>query len=345
MKGLRVGVDSYSLKPLGLTAFEVLDWVARNGGEGVQFSEINLPAGRTLDAAFLQELGHRAREKGLYLEWGGGQHIPFDLQTWQPKDLLPINRQAAAQAQALGARVVRSCSGGLMRWSDSAPPTEALLRAMVPGLRAQMPMLADHGIVLAIELHFEFTTFELARLFEMCDARPGGPLGICLDTMNLLIMLEDPHLATQRILPWVVATHVKDGALKFGSEGLIAFPTAIGEGQIDLARIVTMLSGLERSIHLSLEAHGGRFSIPLFDATFLTRFPDLTAIELSRLVRLARDGERRIAEGTLAVLEREDWPLQCEARVRADLLRLGSIAAGVRSSGDHLPRGGGRVGA
>ena len=31
----------------------------------------------------------------------------------------------------------------------------------------------------------------------MCDAPPGGWLGICLDTMNLLTMLEEPVAATR----------------------------------------------------------------------------------------------------------------------------------------------------
>jgi hypothetical protein len=66
------------------------------------------------------------------------------------------------------------------------------LRETARALRDQKALLTDFGVVLAIELHFEFTTFELLRLFEMCGARPGEYLGVCLDTMNLLTMLEDP---------------------------------------------------------------------------------------------------------------------------------------------------------
>ena len=84
---------------------------------------------------------------------------------------------------------------------------------MAAALREQKPMLRDFGVILAIETHFEFTSFELLRLFEMCGAVPGEYLGICLDTMNLLTMLEDPVLAARRLLPWVVTTHIKDGGL------------------------------------------------------------------------------------------------------------------------------------
>ena len=71
---------------------------------------------------------------------------------------------------------------------------------------------------------------------------PGDTLGICLDTMNLLVMLEEPVRGTERVLPWVTATHIKDGDLVFGSEGMCAFPTEIGHGSLDLASIARRLA-------------------------------------------------------------------------------------------------------
>ena len=56
MRKLKVGVDSYSLKPLDLSPFEMLEWAVLNGADGVQFSEINVRPGTALDRIFLQEL-------------------------------------------------------------------------------------------------------------------------------------------------------------------------------------------------------------------------------------------------------------------------------------------------
>ena len=327
MKPFRVGIDSYSLSPLRLAPFDVLAWTHRHGGAGVQFSEINLPEGRGLDDGLLRELAQQARDLGLYLEWGGAQHIPFDTDTWQPKDLLAINTTAARQARSIGATIVRSCSGGLMRWGDTAPPTEALLRAMADTLKAQQPMLRDLNVVLAIELHFEFTTFELLRVFERCGAEPGGPLGICLDTMNLLTMLEDPVAGTERILPWVVATHIKDGGLMLSDTGLTSFTAEVGTGLVDLRRILALLCTLDHPLNLSIEDHGGQFDIPIFDETFLTRFPDLRTTELARLVQMAHVGRQRVAAGTLAPLPRLEWPQLCAARVARGLRTLQHLVA------------------
>jgi 3-oxoisoapionate decarboxylase len=310
----RVGIDSYTLDPLGLSPFEALDWAVAHGSGGLQFSGLSPEWAARADDAFLDDLAAKARDLGLYLEWGGASHVPFDMETWQPRETRDLNLRAAGQAARLGTEVIRSCSGGLMRWKDDAPSTETFLEEMARSLRSQMPMLHDFGVVLAIELHFEFTTFELLRLFDMCGAQPGGCLGICLDTMNTLTLLEDPAAAAERILPWVVATHVKDGALALDDEGFFSFPTAAGTGLVDFPHIFTLLAGLDREVTLSLEDHGGSFPIPVFDSSFLARFPDLTVSELSRLVRLAGTGARRLRDGSLRITERDTWPLHCESR-------------------------------
>jgi sugar phosphate isomerase/epimerase len=325
MQPFRVGIDSYSLHPLHLSPFEVLNWVKAHNGDGVQFTEVHPGEQQKLDAAYLRELARSARDMGLYLEWGGGQHMPFDTATWKPKDVFPINETAAKQASALGARIIRSCSGGLMRWGDEAPPTEFLLRETARALKDQMSMLADYGVVLAIELHFEFTTFELLRLFEMCGAEPGGSLGICLDTMNLLTMLEDPVAGTERILPWVVAVHAKDGALVPGVRGLISFTTELGAGSVDFKPILTRLATLGAPLNLSIEDHGGSFNLPVFDSTFLSRFPDLTPWELSRLFKLAYAGHAKFVGKEITILARSEWPGLCGDRVARDLQNLKGI--------------------
>jgi sugar phosphate isomerase/epimerase len=324
-RAFRVGVDSYSLRPLNLNPFGLLDWVKKNGGAGVQFSEVNLPPGRRLDKTYLQDLAHYARDQRLYLEWGGGQHIPFDLRTGQPVDIFKVNRRAAEQAQTLGLSAVRSCSGGLMRWTDDSPPTGVLLQAMTQSLRAQRPMLGDLGVILAIETHFEFTTFELLRLFASCGVRPGEYLGVCLDTMNLLTMLEDPLLATKRILPWVVMTHIKDGGLLLSENGLISFPVEAGKGIVDFEEIIRILANLDRRLPLSLEDHGGEFLIPIFNPSFLLRFPDLNVVELCRLLSLALESRRLFERGDLAIVERSRWPEVCEGRVRNGIQNIKRI--------------------
>jgi sugar phosphate isomerase/epimerase len=331
VKRFRVGIDAYSLKPLGLSPFELLEWAIINRADGVQFSETNLPPSPTPDRALLEDLKSYASENGLYIEWGGGEHIPLDLATGRKKDIATINKKAAAEARLLGVDTVRSCSGGLMRWDKDSRPTEELLRVTAAALREQRAMLRDAGVVLAVETHFEFTSFELIRLFETAGAEPGGELGICLDTMNLLTMLEDPANATERLLPWVVTTHIKDGGLLLAPGGLVSFTAEAATGVVDFETILERLSTLPRTVHLSIEDHGGDFLIPVSDPEFLARFPDLTVVELAQLLGLASRSQSLKNERKLGPVPRERWPEICEQRVRRDLRAVRRIVEqGVR---------------
>jgi sugar phosphate isomerase/epimerase len=325
MKELRIGIDNYCLHPLGLSPLEELKWARENQAEGVQFSGLHPEGSAKADEAYLRDLAAYARENNLYLEWGGGQHIPFELETWKEKDLFSINRRAAEQALMLGTRIVRSCSGGLMRWDDKSLMTETLLQKMAESLLSQRQMLRDHNVLLALETHFEFTTHELLRLFDRCEAEPGDFMGICLDTMNLLTMLEDPLEATRRILPWVVSTHIKDGAVLLNEEGLGTFPAEIGFGVIDLREICHLLTRIPEKVHLSIEDHGGSFHLPVFDPLFLSKFPDLTPGEFARIMRLTLRTKEKMDKGELAITKRDDWPQICEPRIKRDILSLSQL--------------------
>lgn len=315
----KIGIDQYCLHPLALGPVAILDWAASHGAEGVAFSGFPADQQGCLDEGLLRETRQEAARRGLYIEWGGATHIPRDMTSWASIDIEPINRRAVEQASLVGARIIRSCSGGLMRWQREAPPTETLLSDTAEALDRQRSIFEDNGVTLAIETHFEFTSHELLRIFDQCDAEPGGWLGICLDTMNLLTLLEEPVAATTRLLPWIVSTHVKDGALLLDDDGLASFTTAVGDGIVDLARIVSLVASLGRDIHLSIEDHGGCFHLPIFDPVFLSRFPDLGVQEFAALVQLAG-----VAAGTPTCVPtpRDHWPSLLETRVPADIERL-----------------------
>ena len=160
----------------------------------------------------------------------------------------------------------------------------------------------------------------------MCEAEPGGWLGICLDTMNLMTMLEHPVTAAGRLLPWVVSTHVKDGGVLRAPGGLITFPAPIGDGIVDLGAIIRRLDTLDRPVTLSVEDHGGSFLLPVHDEAFLSRFPDATGQDLSAMLQLADATEDRPA---CRPLDRADWPAMCEARLAHDLVMLRRLAGAV----------------
>jgi sugar phosphate isomerase/epimerase len=325
MKPFRIGIDERTLGPLGLSPFETLDWAIMNEADGVQFSG---GAGQAPDRSFLRELAQYAEENRLYLEWGGGEYIPLDPATGRPRDIAAVNRAVAEQAHALGVDTVRAAAVGPKRWEPGAVSADELLDLSARSLREQGSLLRDLGVTLALETQSVFTTFELLRLFEKCDVRPGEHLGICLDTMNALTTLEDPAEAAERVLPWVVTTHIKDGALLLAEDGFVAFAAEAGTGVVDLETIIGKLGTLDRRINLSLEDHSGGVSVPAFAPGFPATFPDLSAIELLALLKLSMKGQRLLDEGGLSILEPDRWSEHCERRVKRSLRALRRLAGG-----------------
>ncbi len=324
----KIGIDNYGLYPLGLDPLETLQWALDHRADGVAFSGLDEVSRSKCNPQYLKEIARFARDNNLYLEWGGGQHIPRDLGNWGIRELVEINRKSAEEARILGARIIRSCSGGLMRWNPDSLSTVQLMEEMAEELSSQLQMLRDHQVVLAIETHFEFTTFELLRVFEWCNVSPGDSLGICLDTMNLLTMLEDPLAATERILPWVVSTHIKDGAITIIDKGLRTYPCALGDGIVDLESIISLLSGIDKRINLSVEDHGGEFDLPVSDLRFLKEFPDLSSGEFDKIMNLASKSQNLSESGMCEPLPREDWPQHCEKRLGEDIITLKRIVNG-----------------
>jgi hypothetical protein len=125
-----------------------------------------------------------------------------------------------------------------------------------------------------------------------------------------------------------VTTHVKDGGLLLTDEGFVSFTAEAGKGVIDLGAVFEALASVHPHITLTVEDHGGDFLIPVHDAGFLARFPDLAVPELVRLLGLSVRTRGLVDAGKLAVLPRDRWPAACEARVKRDLRAVRRIVEG-----------------
>jgi sugar phosphate isomerase/epimerase len=143
--------------------------------------------------------------------------------------------------------------------------------------------------------------------------------------MNLLTMLEDPLAATERILPWIVSTHIKDGGIFPGKHGLITFPSPLGRGIVDMKSVIKKLESLDKEIYLSVEDHGGSFFLPINEDWFIGRFPDLSGDEYNKLLDYTKITSGKIKDGELKVTERTDWPMICEERTKTDIRNLKTI--------------------
>jgi hypothetical protein len=93
---------------------------------------------------------------------------------------------------------------------------------------------------------------------------------------------------------------------------------------VDLSGVIRHLERSDRSIHLSVEDHGGSFSLPIRDEGFLAKFPDATEEEMTAIATLAR---RTQQADHCVPTERADWPGLCEARMSQNLIAAKRLVA------------------
>ncbi|GAA3667240.1 sugar phosphate isomerase/epimerase [Nocardioides ginsengisoli] len=344
----RIGTDSSKFPaPAGTDAAWLLQKAASAGLEGVFFRSA-LELSPTLDVGELTALRQQADELDLYLEVGAAKINPFaapeapEIRALGDGDyLLGIERIVAACAAAgiheiwaatanykfdLAGRLACDRYRTDVTWEEQLRATAKVMAELAPVLRA-------HGSHLNIETHEEITTFELVRLVE-----EGGPdaFGITFDTANVLIRGEDPVAAARRVAPYTRQTHVRDGALFFTDQGLCRMLAPCGQGVIDWPALMAALVGAPRRA-LSIEGIMGRrfqLPIPIYDPLWHAGQPDMTTVEITELVRLARAYDAAVARGerrSLASLsepadddERERFVLDSVAHLRAVAVGIGA---------------------
>ena len=229
---LRLGLDIFSLRSQGWSAFEHLDFAARRGVRVAHYSEIRLLGG--LDPEHLRRVRAHADERGIELELGMLSICPssgiFDASKGSAEEQIAAMLPAA---RILGSAFVRCVVG---RLEDRRLPggIEARMADTVRVLKNVRSKVVDAGLKLAIENHAgDMQGRELKTLIE--EAGPDF-VGACIDAGNPVWAIEDPHVTLDYLAPYVLTSHVRDSRVWRVPEGTAVAWTRMGEGNIDIAR-------------------------------------------------------------------------------------------------------------
>jgi sugar phosphate isomerase/epimerase len=228
--------------PRQLTTFELFDLAVDLGLDGLHLDDGVL---ESLDPAYLKEACAAAIEHDLYLEYnfsmdmgGMGIGIQHDLD------------EAIATAAALGADIVK-VSMDLVRprpvsASRFHPDVIGQMKSFATRLTSSAPAAEDAGIKIAVENHCDSFSEEILWLLDRVD----HPLvGACIDTVNALMVMEDPIQAIENLAPRAFTNHFRDDRIEFQRYGFKLTGTAVGEGDIDMKRaydIIKNCSGMRR---------------------------------------------------------------------------------------------------
>lgn len=288
---MRLGIDSYSLRWQGWDAFRILEYGAELGLDNVQYSERRFL--ESLDAGYLAALKRRADDLGLTIELG---MMSFDRHARAFDGELGSGEQQlmdmARAAQAVGSPVVRCLLGSAEDRIGPVPFREHVAEC-VRTLQAAAPVARELGVKFAVENHggVDLLARELRGLIE-----EAGPdiAGACLDTGNPAYGGEDPVLSAEILGPYVLTTQVRDTRVWAVEDGAMAQWTPIGQGNVDMRRIVEIVAEQAPQVPVNLEiiTAGAPKHVPYLDpsATFWQLYPDMLARDFARFVKLARRG-------------------------------------------------------
>jgi len=286
----RLGLDTYSLRAQGWSAFQQLDYCASHGVRVVHFSEPRLIGG--LERAHLERVRAHADALGLDIEIGMLSICPtsgiFDPAQGTAEEQLGRMIDAAV---ICGSPLVRCVLGNAL---DRRTPggIERHIEETLKVLRAIRSHVVDAGLKLALENHSgDMQARELKALVETAGT---DYVGVCLDSGNASWAIEDPHLTLETLAPYVLTSHMRDSALWVTPAGVVGQWTRMGEGSVDIERYirtyVTRCPG--RAVSLELIMHRQR-TFDYHDTEFWSAYRSTPAWEFARFLTRAEKGEPR----------------------------------------------------
>ncbi len=237
------------------------------------------------DADYIRRLRTLVEKHGMYLE--GSVRPPKD------RDDLARFEAEVKTAKEAGASVVRTVmmTGRRYETFRSAEQFRSFKEQALLSLRLAEPVLARCKVKLAVENHKDYRTPELIEVLKTLSSEW---VGVCVDTGNNLALLEEPLATVEALAPWALACHLKDMGVEESADGFLLAEVPLGEGLLDLPRMVQVLRKARPAIRFSLEMiTRDPLRIPCLKDEYWATLADLPGRDLARILTLVRKNVRK----------------------------------------------------
>jgi sugar phosphate isomerase/epimerase len=254
---------------------DFLEYCHRLGAGGVQ-----VPLGAK-DEAYAADLRRRAEGYGMFLEGSGG--LPRD-----PADLQRFEAEVRTAVRC-GAKVIRVAMLGGRRYETfgSAETFREFADRARKSLQLAEPLAARHRMPLAIENHKDWRIDELVDMLKRASSEY---VGACVDTGNSIALLEDPLETVKAYAPWAMSAHLKDMAVRGYEDGFLLSEVPLGEGFLDLPKIVEVLRQAKPAMRFAVEMiTRDPLRVPCLTETYWATLAGVPGRDLARTLRLVRD--------------------------------------------------------
>ena len=251
-----------------------LEYCRSIGAGGIQ-----MPLG-TRDNEYTTGLRRQAEAYGMFIE---GIASP-------PHDQAGVERFDAEvrTAKAAGVDVIRTViiPGRRYERFDSAEEFQRFVKRGIRSLELAEPVVAKHGIRLAVENHKDQ---RIPERLEVLKRISSEYVGACVDTGNSFSLLEDPIEVVEALAPWAFSVHLKDQAVQEYEDGFLFADIPLGDGFLNLAKMVEILRKAKPAVQFTLEMiTRDPLRVPCLTDKYWATFADVPGRDLARTLRTVR---------------------------------------------------------
>jgi sugar phosphate isomerase/epimerase len=268
-----LGIVEYSLAsdPHSKSALQFLERCHALGAGGVQV------ALDSLAPEYTEQLRRRAEELAMHVE------IIVEL---PQADTTAQFEQHVAAARRAGALRAACLSGRRYETFGTLEEWKRFVAESRGRLRLAAPIAERYKLPLGIENHKDWTAEELGALLKEYSSEY---LGACIDFGNNLALLDDPLVVVEALAPYVVTTHVKDMAVEENADGFLLAEVPLGQGALDLGRIVATIRKARPQTRFNLEMiTRDPLQIPCLTEKYWATFPERNGSYLARTLAWVR---------------------------------------------------------
>ena len=229
----QLGLDLFSLRSQGWTAFQLLDFAHAHGAAVVNFSEPRF-LGST-DSDHLKRVREHAESLGLRIEVGFGSICPTSTRFVQEdgsarEQLLRM----FGIARILGSPFVR-CYLGSAEERKGEIPLEQHIDNTIAACRSVRDEDGRHGIKIAVENHAG--DLQAQQLRELVEEAGTDYVGTLLDAGNATWTLEDPFHTLEVLAALALTTGIRDSRIWIEDGAVNVMWVPMGQGNIGMQRL------------------------------------------------------------------------------------------------------------
>jgi sugar phosphate isomerase/epimerase len=273
-------------------------------------------------AASLGMAGAHGGMPDISLEWARRARavkeklgVYLEIQTFLPRagEDPSVFEHAVTVAKEAGASSLRVVCllGRRYEMFDTRPQWEEAVKGFHRQIEAAVPIVEKHRMRLGIENHKDWRVDQQVELLQRYSSEY---VGVSLDTGNNLSILDNPEETVEKLAPWTFNTHFKDMAVEETDDGFLMSEVPLGDGMLDLPRMVKAIRAARPDVHFSLEMiTRDPLRVPCLTEKYWSTFTEIPAVDLARfLTRMRANKPRQPLPRISGLSEEQRYALELE---------------------------------